>query len=362
MDYLRYDDSIEQTQPDEARLIDEIVASMGKLNLAIFERHRHGARDAHAKSHGILKGELIVDAGLPPHLAQGLFAKAGRYEVIIRLSSAPGDIHSDKLPTLRGMAVKVLGVEGERLLAGDTGRNQDFLMVSAPTIPFGNVKAYLDAQHTLELLETVPDTLQEAGAALARGAKSVMDAVGGHTPAAVDALATPNDHILGLTFHSMAAIRFGDHVAKVSVGPRSPEVKALTGVSLGYDAAYSAQRDAVVAFFQRQGAEFELRAQLCTDLATMPVEDASVLWPEAASPHQRVARIVVPPQDAYSPARRVFGDDVLSFNPWQGIAAHRPLGSIMRSRRNAYEASSARRHALNVQPRIEPKDISELPD
>jgi hypothetical protein len=94
----------------------------------------------------------------------------------------------------------------------------------------------------------------------------------------------------------------------------------------------------------------------------MPVEDASVLWPETASPHQPVARIVIPPQEAYSPARRVFADDVLSFNPWQGVAAHRPLGSIMRSRRNAYEASTARRHALNVQPRIEPKTISELPD
>jgi hypothetical protein len=362
MDYLKYADSIEQAQPDEARLIDEIVASMGKLNLTVFERHRHATRDAHAKSHGILKGELVIDPGLPAHLAQGLFAKPGRYDVIIRLSSAPGDIHSDKLPTLRGMAIKVLGVEGERLLAGDAGRNQDFLMVSAPTIPFGNVKAYLDAQRTLELLETVPDTLQEAGAALARGAKSVMDAVGVDAPAAVDALATPNDHILGLTFHSMAAIRFGDHVAKFSVGPSSPEARALTGVSLGYDAAFSAQRDAVVGFFQRQGAEYQFYAQLCTDLATMPVEDASVLWPEAASPHQPVARIVIPPQEAYSPARRVFADDVLSFNPWQGVAAHRPLGSIMRSRRNAYEASTARRHALNVQPRIEPKTISELPD
>jgi len=71
---------------------------------------------------------------------------------------------------------------------------------------------------------------------------------------------------------------------------------------------------------------------------------------------------VIPPQDAYSPARRVYGDDVLSFNPWQGVEAHRPLGSIMRSRRAAYEASSARRHALNAQPRAEPTSISELPD
>src|SRR5262249_22671444 len=154
-------------------------------------------------------------------------------------------------------------------------------------------------QRTIELLETVPDTLQEAGAALARGAKSVADRLGGELPAAVDALATPDDHILGLTFHSMAAIRFGDHVAEISAAPSSPEVRPLTAVSLGFDAAFSAQRDAVVAFSRDNGAESQLRAQLCVALATMPVEDASVLWREAASAHQPVARLMIPPQDAY---------------------------------------------------------------
>lgn len=363
MDYVRYSDSIEVDQPDEARLSDEIVASMSKINRAVFDRHRHATRDAHAKSHGILKGELIVDEGLPPHLAQGLFARAGgRHDVIIRLSSAPGDIHSDRVPSLRGMAIKVLGVAGERLLPGDTGGAQDFLLVSAPTIPFGHVRAYHEFQRTLQQLDGVPDGLQEAAAALARGAKTVLDAVGVKPPLLVEGQAIPNNHILGETFHSMAAVRFGDYVAKISAAPESPEVKALTGVSIDASAGYSTLRDLVVAFFRDNGAEYRLRAQLCTDLAVMPVEDASVVWPEAASAHRPIARIVIPPQEAYGPARRVFGDDMLSFNPWHGIAAHRPLGSIMRVRAKAYEASSAFRHAMNVQPRVEPTDISELPD
>jgi hypothetical protein len=41
--------------------------------------------------------------------------------VVIRLSSAPGDIHSDTIPAPRGMAIKVIGVEGERLLPDDQG-------------------------------------------------------------------------------------------------------------------------------------------------------------------------------------------------------------------------------------------------
>jgi len=124
----------------------------------------------------------------------------------------------------------------------------------------------------------------------------------------------------------------------------------------------SALRDQVVDFFSREDAEYVLRAQLCTDLTRMPVEDASIEWPEDQSPYQPVARIRLPRQDAYSPARRVFADDILSFNPWHCIVAHRPLGSINRSRRSAYEASSHYRHTMNGQPRIEPADIAALPD
>ena len=109
-------------------------------------------------------------------------------------------------------------------------------------------------------------------------------------------------------------------------------------------------------------AEYELRAQLCTDLATMPVEDASVLWPDAQSTHQRIAKITFPVQDAYSAARQAYADDVLSFNPWHSLADHRPLGSIMRLRMKAYEASTAFRQKMNNTPRVEPRDIAELPD
>jgi hypothetical protein len=360
MDYLRYSDAVEVIQPDEARLGEEIVASMSKVNQAVFDRHRHATRDAHAKSHGVLKGQLIIDDNLPPHLAQGLFAKAARYDVIIRLSSAPGDLHSDKLPAARGMAIKVLGVAGERLLPEDTGASQDFLLVNAPVIPFGTIQAYHALQSTLERLDGIPDPLQEASAALARGAKAVLDALHVQAPPIVEAQALPNHHILGETFHSMAAMRFGDHVAKISAAPASPEVQALTGKPIDPDD--SGLRDLVVDFFRRQGAEYRLRAQLCTELSAMPVEDASVVWLEDLSPQQPIARLIIPQQEAYSPARRVFADDVLSFNPWHGIAEHRPLGSIMRVRIKAYEASTAFRHAMNVQPRREPAEISELPD
>jgi hypothetical protein len=69
---------------------------------------------------------------------------------------------------------------------------------------------------------------------------------------------------------------------------------------------------------------------MCTDLKTMPVADASIDWPQDQSPYQTLGKLVILAQDAFSPARRVYADDVLSFNPFHCLPAHRPLGSINR--------------------------------
>jgi hypothetical protein len=152
--YLLYSDSIEQTQPDEAEITELIVASMGRVNRKIFDKHRHALRDAHAKSHGILKGELEVYPNLPQRLRQGIFAMPKRYPVIARLSTAPGDLQSDRIPALFGMAIKVLGVTGKKVLSDDGGHNQDFLLVSYPVMPFGNVASFSRCWRSL------PRTLQ----------------------------------------------------------------------------------------------------------------------------------------------------------------------------------------------------------
>jgi len=102
--------------------------------------------------------------------------------------------------------------------------------------------------------------------------------------------------------------------------------------------------------------------QLCTDLERMPVEDASVPWPEDESPYVAVARLVLPPQNAYSPARQAFFDDVLSFQPAHALQAHRPLGSLMRARLATYQALSAYRHEQNHQKQVEPYSVDQVPD
>jgi hypothetical protein len=358
---LIYTPDIEVVAADEARLTEEIVEQMAASARAAYERHRHAHRDAHAKSNGILKGELVVHDGLPPELAQGIFAAPRTYPVVARLSSAPGDIHSDKIPAPRGFAFKVIGVDGERLVPGIGGANQDFLMVNFPTLAFGTIPKYKQMLALLEANAHAPDTFQRLVAGTAHGAKTVLEALGGTAGATLDGLARDNHHPLGETYHTQAALRFGDHVAKLALRPLSADVRALTGRPVP-DTGYAAMRDAVTAHFAQAGAEYELTAQLCADLARMPVEDASVAWPEDLAPHRPIATLRFAPQPTSSPARLVHGDDVLSFNPWNGVAAHRPLGGIMRIRRAAYERSSAFRHAQNARPRTEPTQLADIPD
>ena len=90
-------------------------------------------------------------------------------------------------------------------------------------------------------------------------------------------------------------------------------------------------------------------------MAQMPNENAAKPWPEDKSPYVTVARIEAPQQRAWSTARSEVGDDTLSFSPWHGLEAHRPLGSIMRLRKAVYEASAnfrrERNHVLAEEPR-----------
>lgn len=357
--FLLFDRSIEVIQPREAEIIDRILKSIDRTNASSFAVRRHAIRQQHAKSHGILKGELTVRDDLPDELRQGMFSKPRSYPVILRFSTALGDIRSDRIQVPRGMALKVLGVEGAKMLLGDDSSNQDFLLVNHKTY-FSDVTAYLALQRTLELQPSLPDVVLRGFGLGARSVKTALGLLGVRPPMAVDPVADPGHNILGETFHSQAPIRFGDYVARVSAVPVSDSLLPLAGAPIASDD--NALRDVVAEFFRRNTAEYEIRAQLCVDLARMPVEDASIAWPEDLSPSRPVGLLSLPPQETFSRERQSYGEDVLSFDPWRCLVAHQPLGSIMRVRKDAYRASSVFRHEKNHQLMQEPSDISELPD
>ena len=80
--------------------------------------------------------------------------------------------------------------------------------------------------------------------------------------------------------------------------------------------------------------EFMLQAQ--TDPEDMPIEDATVEWDEDDSPFVTVADININPQE-FSSAVAMSHCERSSFNPWQGLEVHQPLGRINLVRRLVYE-------------------------
>jgi hypothetical protein len=85
---------------------------------------------------------------------------------------------------------------------------------------------------------------------------------------------------------------------------------------------------------------FEFQIQLRTHEQTMPIEDATIEWPESESPYRTVAHLLLPRQEI-APLRQQARYQNLAFNVWHALSAHRPLGGINRVRRRAYLLSSA---------------------
>jgi hypothetical protein len=214
----------------------------------------------------------------------------------------------------------------------------------------------------LEAGTSAPEGVKAAVSRSARALDGVVKSVTGESSPLLDFFGHVPHHPLAEPYYSQAALRYGDHVAKLGAFPASPAQAALADEWLDTDREDgNVFRHAVLSYLAGSEAVFEIRVQLCLNLDEMPVEDASKRWDEAQSPYRTVARLVLPAQDAFSEARRNYADDVLSFRPAHSLAAHRPLGSLMRARLKTYQALSRFRHARNGVPEVEPASIDDVP-
>jgi hypothetical protein len=153
---------------------------------------------------------------------------------------------------------------------------------------------------------------------------------------------------------------YGDYIAKIGVFPTAPGLLARTGADVKNNGEPNFLRNLVVDYFLQNAGSWDLRVQLCTNLETMPIEDASVVWPETESPYLTVATISVPAQDPWTIDKIAAIDEGLSFTPWHALAAHRPLGSVNRARKSAYEMSAKFRAENQHKAIIEPHKLSDL--
>jgi hypothetical protein len=219
---------------------------------------------------------LRRDPDLREELRQGLFAKPARFGAVIRFSSEPGDVLSDHISTPRGLAIKIIGVEGEMLPNHSGQVTQDFIFNNGSTFA-PNVNVFLRAVRLrLEHVDD-PEALKQAVSSAAQTAEEALELVGKKSPL-LRGFGHPPTHPLGETYHTAAPLRFGEYFGKMQLVPVSDNLIALRGKHVDHPQSWNSLKDSIAAFFQTETAVWELRVQLCTDLTKMPVEDAAVEW------------------------------------------------------------------------------------
>lgn len=332
--------SREQIPEGEAAMTQDVIQTA----VRIVDQHRESTRylrDAHAKAHGCVKAEVQVLPELAQDLRRGVFSEPGkRWQATLRLSNGNAYPQFDSIRDARGMAIKLLDVPGKQLLANRQDlHEQDFVMFSHPNFFVSDVAEY-----------------RQNVAAQADG-KKVMAFFPGWDPRtwqvrhlfiALATLSPPPESPTQTTYFSVSPYKFGESNAKFRVAPDPDNCPAYTLPQQNHDlpnflrSALNQQLST-----DRVPACFVLQIQRQDANKYMPIEDTSVEWREADAPFQTVARITLPAQDFDTPTQNLQCDN-LSFNPWFGLEAHRPIGGINRLRKAVYESVSDYRHSQNA--------------
>ncbi len=358
---IRYQPAMETIGDHEAKTIQGLIETMDRIQTIVARDTGRAKRGVHAKAQGLLVGEFEVLPDLPPMLAQGLFASPQTYPAVLRLSTIPGDVLDDAVSVPRGAALKIVGVNGPRVPGSEQDATQDFLFVNGKAFGAATPDAFL---RTLKLLAATTDRapgLKKVLSSVTRGLEKIVEDVGGQSATLLTLGGYPAINILGDEFFTQGAILYGDYIAKLALKPFSDNLRALTRQKLNLSGHPDGIREAVVAFFQTNAAVWDIQVQLCTNLKTMPIENAAVVWPETESPYLSVARLHMPAQNAWRADKVELVDERMSFSPWHALAAHRPLGAIMRVRQAVYAAAARFRMDYNHQARVEPRSAADLP-
>ncbi len=308
---------LERIAPDEEAHFARVAKVIARLQQTRSAKFGTG-RALHRKQLFAATGTLEVLPNLPPHARHGLFAAPGRHRALVRLSNGGPDVQSNKRPDIRGFAVKVLDVSGESALGGTTD-HQDFLMINQ------NHFASADSREFVDFIEALAGGPLPAILHLFK-----THGIGGGFARFRELIAA-----LGKKFNGFAAERF-NVVLPIRCGPYAVRVRLKPA---GSPPPVARSRDIVEDMRQRLAVgplHWDLELQFLVDEATTPIEDASKVWPDAETPIVTVARLTLPQQGGDAASTEA---EAAKFDPWGGLAAHRPLGEVMRARKVAYYES-----------------------
>jgi hypothetical protein len=133
---------------------------------------------------------------------------------------------------------------------------------------------------------------------------------------------------LSYTFYSQAAYTHGPYVAKYRLQPILDSQTSLSSTKPKDADEYPTM---IASYFTSHPAKYSFDMQMCEDLSKQSVEDTQKEWEQKKFPWVNVGVVDFPVgQDTASDARRVFWEGHLGSGPFEGLSAHRPLGSVNR--------------------------------
>lgn len=336
--------AVEYPPADEGKYIADLEQ---RLQAKITDQYRTGImrRDAHPKMHGVVKAEFTVEPNLPNELRVGIFREPKTYQAWIRYSNQNSTMQADIKGDIRGMAIKLMGVPGQKVLEQEKdAQTYDFVVIST------NVFVTRDVKEFDGLVKALTSGMMAMGWFFLWHLRAMWNLM-----SASKKTANP----LQIRYWSTTPYLFGNGAAvKYSAIPQAPATDTIPS-----NPSDDFLREAMVRQLDKEGVKFDFAVQFQTNADTMPIEDPGKAWDEQVSPFRKVATIHIPKQEFNSDAQNTFGEN-LSFTPWHCLPEHRPLGGINRARHIVYDAISKFRHQCNHVPRSEPSSwaIVDIPD
>ncbi|MEH2253166.1 catalase family protein [Nostoc sp.] len=319
---------------------DKVIAEVIQCSIGVLDKETDPVqRQQHPKSHGCVKAEFIVE-DVPEECRFGIFREPRRYPAFVRFSNGSLKPQQDSKGDVRGMAIKLLGVEGEKLLEEERqAQTQDFILINHPVLFLKDAQDSLDFAKAVEMAKKMPFKPLKPLPLLLMYVPSHLKQF--KILKTIQKKTVTNQ--LQIQYWSTTPYKLGHHAIKFSVKPSVTESNIQIAPNLESE---NFLREVMVERLSRQEVCFDFLVQLQKNPDQMPVEDATVEWSETDSPFIKVANIRIPMQTFDTEARRRF-DENLSFNPWHALVEHQPLGGINRVRKYVYQAITATRHNLN---------------
>jgi len=325
--------------PDENKYIDNLIMLLKEKMEKDYPSGKT-LRGAHPKHHGCVRARFIIEPDLPKNLRIGVFEKPRTYPALVRFSNGSSMVQPDSEKDARGIAIKIMGVDGKKLLEDEKHETtQDFLLISNPVLPAGDAEGFFkfaDAAINGGLFwfffNPFSPHLKELGIAIKT----------------IDRHSNP----LRIRYWSTTPYLFGPgRAVKYSVFP-------CGGVSgeIPENPLDDYLREVMQEDLRREEVCFEFMIQFQTNPEKMPVEDARIEWDETLSPFIKVATLKIGPQ-VFDTQEQMDYCENLSFTPWHSLPEHRPLGGINRARKEIYRELSIFRHERNSKKRREPKEF-----